>query len=804
MSLCQLFISSSLHKIIFSNKKKGSSGVDLFFQDKIDFLRSRLFISIWGFKTAMILRFNSFHSPQFKTRNFLFYSSFFIFCFLFLSNTSFAQEQKRPKIGLVLSGGGAKGFAHIGVLKVLEEAGVKIDYIGGTSMGAVIGGLYASGYNAAQIDSIFQATDFSKLLNDYVPRSSKSFYEKRNEELYAIVLPFSNLKLGIPQALSKGMFNYNLLSRITRNVRDINEFSKLPIPFLCIATNIETGEEVLLDKGNLAQAMIASSAFPSLFSPVEIDGKILVDGGVVNNYPIEEVRKLGADIIIGVDVQNDLLDRDQLKDATKILVQITNLQSIERMKKNVKNTDIYIKPDIKQYGVISFDKGKQIIIKGEEATFAVFEQIKKLVDETNPYKKPKLKVNTDSLYINSINTNDLDNYTSEYINSKLRFKPKSKISYNNLLTGIDNINATQNFSSISYSLENNNDGVDLNLKLKENSTKTFLKFGLHYDNLYKSGVLTNITRKKTLFKNDLASLDIILGDNFRYNFDYYIENGFNLSFGFKSNYNQFNRNIASEISLTAPINPNVNTINVDFSDLTNQVYFQSIFVQKFLIGGGLELKYLKIKSETLASVNRIIDRSNYLGIFSYVKYDSFDKEYFPKKGWFFAGDIQSYLLSSNYTNNFQPFSIAKADFAVAATLFKNTTIKFETAAGFSFGQDSVPFFNFILGGYGYHPINNFKYFYGYDFLSLAGNSYIKSAATFDYEIFKNNHVNFSANFANIGDRIFETIDWISIPEYSGYAIGYGLETVIGPIEIKYSWSPELPKGFTWFSIGFLF
>ena len=162
------------------------------------------------------------------------------------------------------------------------------------------------------------------------------------------------------------------------------------------------------------------------------------------------------------------------------------------------------------------------------------------------------------------------------------------------------------------------------------------------------------------------------------------------------------------------------------------------------------------------------------------------------------------MLSSNYTNNFQPFSIAKADFAVAATLFKNTTIKFETAAGFSFGQDSVPFFNFILGGYGYHPINNFKYFYGYDYLSLAANSYIKSTGTVDYEFYKKNHINFSANFANIGDRIFETVDWISIPKYSGYAVGYGLETVIGPVEIKYSWSPEQPKGFTWFSIGFLF
>ena len=723
---------------------------------------------------------------------------------VFASLTVFSQEQKKPKIGLVLSGGGAKGFAHIGVLKVLEEAGVKIDYIGGTSMGAVIGGLYASGYNATQIDSIFQATNFNELLNDFIPRSSKNFYEKRNDELYALVLPFNKMKIGIPEALSKGMYNYNLLSRITRNVRHIKDFNKLPIPFLCIGTNIETGEQVLLNKGNLAQAMIASSAFPSLFSPVEIDGKLLVDGGVINNYPIEEVRKLGADIIIGVDVQDDLLDRNQLKDATRILVQITNLQSIERMKKNVKETDVYIKPDIKNYGVVSFDKGKEIIRKGEEATFSVYEQIKLLVDESNPYKKPSLKLATDSLQIVDINSNELDNYTKEYVIGKLRFKPGVKTCYDDLLKGINNINATQNFSAISYSLDKNKNGDNLNLTLKENPSKTYLKFGLHYDNLFKSAVLINLTHKKTFFKNDRTSLDIVLGDNIRYNLDYYIENGFNLSFGFKSQFNQFNRNVAKEISSLDLGALGINAINVDFHDLTNQAYFQSLFVQKFLIGGGIELKYLKIKSETLANTDPIIDNSNYLSLFGYMKFDSFDNKYFPKKGWYFSGDIQSYLVSSNYTGDFQPFSIAKADFGVAATLFKNVTVKFNTDAGFSFGNESVSFFNFILGGYGYNLINNFKYFYGYDYLSIAANSYIKSTGTIDYEFYKNNHFNFSANFANVGDRIFETVDWISIPKYSGYAVGYGLETRIGPIEIKHSWSPENAKGFTWFSIGFMF
>ncbi|PKH66622.1 patatin [Flavobacterium sp. ALD4] len=716
----------------------------------------------------------------------------------------FSQEQDRPKIGLVLSGGGAKGFAHIGVLKVLEEAGLKIDYIGGTSMGSVVGGLYASGYTAAQIDSIFQSTNFDELISDFIPRSSKNFYEKRNDELYALVLPFNNFKIGIPEALSKGMYNFNLLSRITRHVRHVRDFNELQIPFLCMATDIETGEEVLLNKGSLAEAMMASSAFPSLFSPLEIEGRLLVDGGVTNNYPIDEVRKLGADIIIGVDVQDDLRDRNSLKDATKILVQITNLHSIEKMKDNIRKTDIYIKPDIQDYGVISFDKGKEIIVKGEEATFAVYEKIEALVGDSNKYQKPKLKIVTDSLQLVKINCNELDNYTKDYVEGKLRFKPWAKITYKQLEAGINNINATENFRTINYTLEANELGDDLNLTLKENTTKSYLKFGLHYDGLFKSAVLVNLTRKKTLFKNDVASLDVVLGDNFRYNFGYYIENGYNLSFGFKSYFNQFNKNIAREISTLDFDVLGVNSINVDFSDMTNQVYFQSLFVQKFLIGGGLEYKLLKIKSGTLANSNPVIDKSDYLSLFAYMNYDSFDDKYFPKQGWYFSGDIQSFLVSSDYTNMFNQFSIAKTDFGFAATILKNTTLKIQTEAGFSFGNDSVTFFNFVLGGYGYNQINNFRHFYGYDFLSIAANSYIKSTGTIDYEFYKKNHLNFSANFANLGDRLFESVGWVSLPKYSGYAVGYGLETIIGPIEIKHTWSPETKKGYTWFSVGFLF
>jgi NTE family protein len=765
MSLFQLSVSIPCTKFFFSNEKKG-------------FILSWIFTSIWGL--------------------------FLVVVFLFSFQNSFAQEQKRPKIGLVLSGGGAKGFAHIGVLKVIEEAGVKIDYIGGTSMGAVVGGLYASGYNATQIDSIFQNTNFDELINDFIPRSSKSFYEKRNDESYALVLPFNNFRIGIPEALSKGLYNFNLLSKLTRNVRHVRDFNQLPTPFLCIGTNIETGKQVLLNKGNLAQAMLASAAFPTLFSPIEIDGELLVDGGVTNNYPIEEVRNLGADIIIGVNVQDGLADRKQLKNATKILVQITNLNSIERMKNKISDTDIYINPDIKNFGVISFDKGREIVQKGEEAAFSVYEKIRTLVDNQKVYQKPKLKIEKDSLQLAQINTNELTNFTNDYVFGKLNLKTGKQLTYADLQSGINTISGTQNFSAISYSFEPENNGEHLNLKLVENPTKDYLKFGLHYDGLFKSGILVNVTQKRTLFKNDITSLDLVLGDNFRYNLDYYIDNGFNISFGFRSQFNQFNRNVSKTLGDVDLMPFGIDAVNLDFSDLTTQTYVQSGFAQKFLVGAGVELKYLKIKSEILTNVNSTIDNSSYWSSFGYMKFDSFDNKYFPKKGWYFAADFQSYLFSSNYTKDFYPFSILKADFRKAITFFNKLTFKFQSDAGASIGSDSVPFFNFVLGGYGFNPINNFKQFYGYDFLSVAANSYIKVGGTVDYQFYKNNHLNFSANFANLDHNLFKSVNWITFPKYSGYALGYGLDTAIGPVELKYSWSPENAKGYTWFAVGFWF
>ena len=365
------------------------------------------------------------------------------------------------------------------------------------------------------------------------------------------------------------------------------------------------------------------------------------------------------------------------------------------------------------------------------------------------------------------------------------------------------MNATKNFIALGYSFEKkiNGDGDVFKLNLVENPIKSFLRFGVHYDNLYKSGVLVNLNKKNLIFKNDVASLDVVLGDNLRYNFDYYIDNGFYWSFGIKSRFNSFNRNVAATNSLFGV--DGLNTINLDFTDFSNQAYVQTIFKQKFIIGAGFEVKNVKIASETIDNNLSAFRSNNFLSAFGYLKYDSLDNLYFPHEGWYFAGNVQSFLYSSR-KEDFTEFTYLKGELSRAFPITNNLTAIAKVSGGFSIGEGENPYFDFILGGFGFNRINNFDYFYGYDFLSLSGNSFVKSTATLDYLFYKKNHLNFSANFANIGNKLFDSDAWIERPNYSGYALGYGLETILGPIEVKHSWSPETKEHYTWFSIGYWF
>ena len=724
----------------------------------------------------------------------------FTWIFLLGSFTTQAQDTiKKPKIGLVLSGGGAKGLAHIGVLKVIDSLGIKIDYIGGTSMGAIVGGMYASGYTGKQLDSIFKTLTIDDLVQDNIPRKSKILFNKRNDDIYALVLPSKKLKLETPNALSKGLYNFNFLSKISYHVRNTRDFKKLPIPFFCMATDIETGQQVVLDKGVFPQALVASSSIPSIFYPIEIDGKLLIDGGVTNNYPVEKLRELGADFIIGVDVQEELKTRKELQGITTIFGQISNFNTQSQMESKRKLTDIYIKPDIKGFNVLSFENGKKIIQNGENEAKKFLTQL--TVFENNNYKKPELITVKDSVFIGNIGFTELKNYTRSYVLGKLRFKPNTKISFQNFQNGIQNLNNTQNFSSVKYQFNDK----DVFINLRENRVNTFLKFALHYDELYKSGALINITHKKLLSKNDMISLDVILGDNFRHDFNYLIDNGFYFSFGVSSSLNTFNKNVNNAFGIENYLNNDFEKINLDYSSINNKIFLQTVFLRKYNIGGGLEFQHLKLKSDNLVQSNKTIENSNYFSFFTFLNHDTFDNKFFPKKGWYFKSNFNYYFHSSDYTNQFDKFSIAKADMGIAFTPIEKFSVILQNEGGFKVGYSSLPYFDFVLGGYGFKDTNNIRPFYGYDFLNLSGNSYVKATGTIDYEFYKKNHINFTYNASIVGDFIFNaTKTWLNKPSFTGFGVGYGMETLVGPVEIKYSWSPETHFSAFWFNLGFVF
>ena len=734
---------------------------------------------------------------------------------LFISLFSLAQNQEQEdlKVGLVLSGGGAKGFAHIGVLKVIDSLGIRVDYVAGTSMGAIIGSMYASGYSGKEIDSIIKSVNFDDLIGDNLPRKAKTFYERDNSEKYAVSLPFRNFKVKLPRALSRGQNILSLLTKLTLHVSDVDDFSKLPIPFFCVATDIETGEAVYLDKGSLSQSVLASGAFPSLFQPVRIDDKVLIDGGVVNNYPLDELKAKGVDLIIGVDVQDDLETRDNLQSATKILLQINNYRTINDLKTKSVKTDIYIKPDITDFNVVSFDEGRIIIDNGVAATNQHVDALKEVAAKQIMKKKqlPRIKA-VDSLKITGVVLNDLERYTRAYVLGKLKLKPGEKISYSTFQEGVNNLAATNNFENISFSLKpsSEEEGYLLHLNLRESRLNTLLKVGIHYDDLYKSGVLLNVTQKKLLFNNDVASLDFIVGDNIRYNFDYYIDKGFYWSVGVHSRYNQFQKNVAAETILTPDqlLAINVNKVDVKLADFTNQLYLQTLFRKDFSLTLGAEHKYLKIKTETiLTDANQeetAFDNSNYLSLFGKLKLDTFDNKYFPNEGVYFDGDFHLYLYSSDFNDDFTEFSIGKATIGYTKSFGDEFTVNLSTEGGFKIGENKNRTLDFVIGGYGNSFINNFESFYGYDFLSLVGNSYVKGVINLDYEFYKKNHVNFAANYANIEDGLFDSGEWFTSPDYSGYAVGYGLDTFFGPVEAKYSWSPETKEGMWFFNVGFWF
>lgn len=267
---------------------------------------------------------------------------------------------RRLKVGLALSGGGARGLAHIGVLKIIEELGIPVDMVAGTSMGSIVGGLYSAGYTPAQIEEIVAKVDWKESFSSQPERRLLRFDQKDENRKYLFEVGLGDGTVHLPAGLISGYKLTALLTRLCLPVAHVDDFDHLPIPFRAVATDLTNGEAVVLARGNLAQAMRASMSIPSVFPAYELEGRLLVDGGVVQNLPVRTVRDMGADIVIAVNVSTPLKDRDHLRDFVDIMDQTLSLHMIRATLEDARLADLVIAPDLTKISNADFTKGQEI------------------------------------------------------------------------------------------------------------------------------------------------------------------------------------------------------------------------------------------------------------------------------------------------------------------------------------------------------------------------------------------------------------------------------------------------------------
>lgn len=442
-----------------------------------------------------------------------------------------AQSQERPRVGLCLSGGGAKGLAHIGLLKLIDSLGIKVDYITGTSMGSIIGGLYAIGYTGKQIDSIARAADWDQLLSQYVPMNQIYADEKDEYKRYIGEIPINRKWQIHITGFIEGQELLSLLTRLTRHVNHIHSFSDLPIPFKCVGVDIVNITPVVLDHGSLAIAMRASMAIPTVFKPVKIDGKLLVDGGVMMNFPVRELKKMGAEFVIGSYTGGRLRQEEEMNTIDKLLLQSSMFYSINESKEDIELCNIFsnLNENMKKVGSGDFYKANKIIDIGIRDSRAVLPQLIELANSQKNsglnYSKPKLEPPSIKVRVDSIIIDTLANpYLDPFIRKRLTIKPGDSVTYRELDETVRNIYGTRNFFKAYYNLERKANG-DYNVRINlQEDFKLRLKGALHFDNEMGSGIIVNATARNLFGKPSrlVASADLAEAPKYRLSYKKYL------------------------------------------------------------------------------------------------------------------------------------------------------------------------------------------------------------------------------------------------------------------------------------------
>lgn len=570
-----------------------------------------------------------------------------ILIFVLTAFTVVSMAQERPKVGLVLSGGGAKGIAHVGVLKALENAGIRPDYITGTSMGSVVGGLYSLGYSADDIREIILKIDWDLILSNQVPLNYISFEEKEYFNRFQLTFAIEEKSIVLPSGMIEGQMLSETLQYYCWPAIQYDDFDEFPIPFRCVATDVRTGSPVVFREGSLPQAIRASMALPSAFTAVPLDSTLLVDGGVTNNFPTDEVIRMGADIVIGVNVSTKL-DEALPTSMTDILMSLAMIPSFKVLERSINDCDIYIEPFLGDYSTGSFGNAIEILELGDMTGVAFQAQFDSLAAELYENPEPIKSEVIDPLYtINEINLDGNYLFSDELVYNKLGIEPGQLVTPEQLEEGMRRIFGINGFAQVTYDIDPLPNGAcNLTVNMKEQG-KNRLSTSIHINNVFAAGALFNVTSRDLILKESRSIFELDISKNPRFRFDYYKYVGLKKSYALNLRYDYSREQIPfyEEGELSDVSTNNSNIVGVHF------ISTQSL-KQSFSIGGQLEFvgvssNYSVIASEAIKNVQQ----RNVFADLGYTR-NSLNNRNFPTRGATVTAQFRAYF-DSEYTVNLQ-------------------------------------------------------------------------------------------------------------------------------------------------------
>lgn len=727
-----------------------------------------------------------------------------------------AQVKDHPKIGLTLSGGGAKGLAHIGILKAIDSAGLNIDYISGTSMGAVIGSLYAIGYSGNEIEQIARKMDWDKMLSNKITLRSLSIEEKEEYGKYAVEIPFQDKKLNLPTGALESEELWIKLSELYFPAYRIKNFSQFSIPFVSVATDISNAEPVVQDKGEIITAIRASMAIPGVFTAVEDNGHGLVDGGVIRNFPVTDVVAMGAEYTIGSNVAEGLLPIEKLSNPLMVLYQIASLREKKENKIQVSLTDMYIDQKLEKYTAGSFEKANEIIDSGIWKGKELYPQLKRLVDslqllhENGEIAIPSRLPRIEYVYISAFEIKGLKSITETAFLHSMNFENNASYTAQHLAEMIRRGYGTRDYDYIHYSLQPLDDGSAKIIFKVEESSPTHGKLAIHYNTFTGVSLIANATTRNYFSPNSKSLITMNLGENFRMKAEHlqYFGRGKHLELIPSIQYESLKVNDYNNFKKTG-----IYKLNYFITDLRLQLANH----RNYTTGLGIRYEWERF-TPSLQSDFEVTGRNHYLTGYSFFHFNSLNTPIYPDKGIKLYGELgwtsnqHPFYTYSSYGNKINPpinEMVNPSNYSrslLYVEFYKPIDQKLHLIGllqnGVNFGNESNNFNGFYVGGLN-KMYRNQIVFAGLQDISMHTQSVSSALMGLRWNILSDFYLitrgNVLVNDFIKNNKMSSNPKWLT-----GASLTLAYKSLLGPIEISAMYSGSSKQVQAYVNFGFSF